>query len=89
MPKRLHICLVSFCDCNIKKFGGCVICHLEGVFKTFATVYYKPQIPTISIGKVNKKKFQGFLVTAQQVGHKNRNGKMTTVLCSQCFLRVY
>ena len=63
---------------------GCVIYRWKGIFKTFATVCYKP--PKFLNFPVPKKQTCNRLVIAEHVDQKNRNGKTTTNPFLQIFL---
>jgi hypothetical protein len=68
----------------ILKLWGHVIHRWKGIFKTYLAVYYKP--PNFqNYSRKNKKQIRSCLVTADQGGQKNRNGKTTAVLFYHVF----
>jgi hypothetical protein len=88
-----HPDLQSLNDCRFSFFGlpteflgiwGLLIYHWKGLENTFPTVYYMPQNFKIAVVKQNRK-ICNCLVTADQGGQKNRNGKTTTLLFYHVF----
>jgi hypothetical protein len=64
---------------------GLLICRWKGLENTFPTVYYMPPPKNKIVVAKQKRKICSRLVTADEGGQKNRNGKTITVLFRNVF----